>query len=479
MEKSDIQPMLKEFTYYHKLAKIREDLLTEKHLGNKLLSRDNIRLLTYNIFLRPPLINNNESDWKDERLDDFIRLLHNYDIICLQEAFEMYSSRKQKLIRAANKNGFFYYLDLQAPSFFSNYFIDGGLVILSRFPIIKHSTYYYDLGVVSDSLAQKSILYAQIEIGCSRLHLFTTHTQASYNDNLLELFISSFETRLDQINQLSSFIREVLKSEMNENLDLAILCGDLNVDALGYAKLKKNYKTNPIIIEMLESEYFKMLEVMNKNELLIENLFYKVHGYHPITYGEYNEKSGYLEQVLTHKEDIGCCQCLDYLFAVNINKNLKSNLPNIKNNTKNEFLSSNLIDFDNDLINKKLDLAKINDEEKSLFVIPNSVVVIKHLVEDLNFCKKSRVYTQLSDHYGLSCLIKYNGLKLKKNKVLIVQNYADNETNASSKNVTNRSEKSCYFNEKINFKDKSSNYSLFDSNEYKNFKEADSLIELC
>lgn len=240
MERPEIHPIESEFTFYHKKAKIHEELLTDKILGNKILSRDNIRILTYNIFLRPPLVKNNDSDWKDERLEDFLKLLHNYDIICLQEAFGMYNSRKLQLIRAANKNGFFYFLDLEAPPFYSKFLADGGLLILSRFPIVKHSTYYYNYGVVSDSLAQKSVLYAQIEIGNSKLHLFTSHTQASYNNDLVELFVASFNTRLDQIDQMARFIREVLKLEMNDYTDLALLCGDLNVDALGYNKLKKN-----------------------------------------------------------------------------------------------------------------------------------------------------------------------------------------------------------------------------------------------
>lgn len=232
MEKNDIQPIDAEYTFYHKKGNLRFHNLSEKALGNKLLERDYIRLLTYNLFLRPPLVKNNESDWKDERLDDFIKLLPNYDIICLQEVFGTYNSRKLQLIRAATKNGMFFFLDLEAPSFYSKYLADGGLLILSRFPIVKYATHYYSYGVVSDSLAKKGVLYAQIEIGNSKLHLFNTHTQASYNNDLLELFVISFKTRMEQIDEMSKFINEVLKTEYNEKNDLALLCGDLNVDAL-------------------------------------------------------------------------------------------------------------------------------------------------------------------------------------------------------------------------------------------------------
>jgi hypothetical protein len=41
-----------------------------------------LRVLTYNIFIRP-LVKNNESDYKSERLEYFYKEMPNYDIICL------------------------------------------------------------------------------------------------------------------------------------------------------------------------------------------------------------------------------------------------------------------------------------------------------------------------------------------------------------------------------------------------------------
>ncbi|KAJ2316234.1 hypothetical protein GGI00_007048, partial [Coemansia sp. RSA 2681] len=70
-----------------------------------------LRILTQNMFMRPPLIKNNKSDWKDERLDYFIEhILDNYDVICLQEMFEFASSRRSRLFAAAEKLGFKFYV---------------------------------------------------------------------------------------------------------------------------------------------------------------------------------------------------------------------------------------------------------------------------------------------------------------------------------------------------------------------------------
>jgi hypothetical protein len=108
--------------------------INPKYLDSeKVLGREHVKVLTYNIFLRPPLVKNNENDWKDERMADFIKLFENFDIICLQECFGAFNSRKQELIKYANKSGLFFYVDSPSPSFFSKYMSDGGLLTLSRY----------------------------------------------------------------------------------------------------------------------------------------------------------------------------------------------------------------------------------------------------------------------------------------------------------------------------------------------------------
>ena len=231
----EISPSFSELTYYHSKSEINKDIIEIKKNKSVLLDRKNIRLLTYNMFIRP-LTKNNENDWKDERLEDFLKIMHNYDVICLQEMFGSYSNRKSRLIRAATKNGLFYYVELSPPDFYSKYMVDGGLLILSRFPIIRYSLHHYDFGVVADSLSQKGIIYVQIEIGEGVLHLFNTHTQASYNNDLYDLFIASYKTRMHQLNQLSKFISTILIKEYVEGRDLALLSGDMNIDALQYHK---------------------------------------------------------------------------------------------------------------------------------------------------------------------------------------------------------------------------------------------------
>ena len=91
-----------------------------------------IKILSYNIFIRPPLISTYGDDYKDERLDEFVKLIGKYDIICLQEIFLPLSSRRKQLIETARKLGFKYATESPKPEFFSLLFCDGGLLVLSK-----------------------------------------------------------------------------------------------------------------------------------------------------------------------------------------------------------------------------------------------------------------------------------------------------------------------------------------------------------
>jgi len=229
--------------FFHPLM----DLNYKHFTDEKLLPRQHIKILTYNIFLRPPPVKNNENDWKDERLADFIKLLDCYDIICLQEMFGAFNNRKQELIRYANRSGLFFYCDSPSPSFFSKFLVDGGLLILSRFPIVESEFRPFKYCVLSDSLAHKGILYAKIKIGEAYLSIFNVHLQASYFGSTHYHWDISVKTRIDHVDELVNFIKEVTydrnyfleTANMKKQVGKILLMGDFNVDAHNYEKKKK------------------------------------------------------------------------------------------------------------------------------------------------------------------------------------------------------------------------------------------------
>lgn len=64
---------------------------------------ESIRLLTLNVFLRPPPIKTNDDDYKEERFQEILKIIDNYDIVCFQEMFQTATFRPERIIQAAIK----------------------------------------------------------------------------------------------------------------------------------------------------------------------------------------------------------------------------------------------------------------------------------------------------------------------------------------------------------------------------------------
>lgn len=72
-------------------------------------NKKTVKLLTLNVFLRPPPIKTNEDDYKEERFLEILKLTHEYDILCFEEMFQMGSFRIERIIEyaIANSKAFF------------------------------------------------------------------------------------------------------------------------------------------------------------------------------------------------------------------------------------------------------------------------------------------------------------------------------------------------------------------------------------
>lgn len=80
---------------------------------------------------------------------------------------------------------------------------DSGLLTLSRFPIVAQDFISYPYGIFSDSIADKGVLYTAIEVTMGThkelLHVFNTHTNASYPTNNPASMAASVEARQSQM----------------------------------------------------------------------------------------------------------------------------------------------------------------------------------------------------------------------------------------------------------------------------------------
>ncbi|CAG8500426.1 6129_t:CDS:2 [Acaulospora colombiana] len=262
--------------------------------NNAIPSFNEVRLLSINLFMRPPLIRNNASDYKEARLEYFIEnILSIYDIICLEEMFEFGSTRRQRLLEAAFKAGFEHSWTSPRNSLF-NFSIDGGLVILSRFPIRSRDRITYPYGTHSDRLSAKGALYVKIELAKDQfIHLFSTHTQASYVASP-PLSDKSVLVREQQIFLLRQFIDKAIVSRRSSHEPI-ILVGDLNVNSRPLLD-----PSDPSSVKGDSQEYLNMVKILsgegiredshvrysNEKMIGVRDVIKEHYGIHPITFAD-------------------------------------------------------------------------------------------------------------------------------------------------------------------------------------------------
>lgn len=367
------------FTFIAYLAVLlrRKKMVANNHpsikFGPKFDGRPyDVKLLSYNIFLRPPLIKNNADDYKNERLQEFMKSkMDDYDIICLQEMFNLANYRQQLLLKTAWDKGFHYYAKSVDPHWLSGKFIDAGLVILSKYPILATDGMIYVNGNQIDSWAAKQVIYAKIQVSPTFfVHVFTTHMQASYYDNEASINIINDKARASQVQEIADFV----KAKTENSPYPVIIAGDFNIDSRGE-----------------NAEYKYMMETLVAAKPAIKDMLKETYNDHPITYGDYHEHENEdndkennndnnnnentennenkinkvtvpRELHLTHTADHCCGLSIDYIFMADTEENKREKIMEVTETKVEEF-----------------------------FVDPNQFI-----------------FTQLSDHYGVSTTMRIN-----------------------------------------------------------------------
>ena len=190
-----------------------------------------IRLLSYNVFLRPPGIHSSTSDYKDRRLGLLApAVFPNFDVCCFQECFSFLTSRQDRVLHISEGYGF--KSSAVAPRRCGwTLRIDGGLAMTSRFVVSDTQFAPFDRGTASDWFPAKGVLYTRLKLSQTRsLHLFSTHTQASYDTFPSVREDPYAQIRLRQIYRIRAFIDHCLEAAQQD--DPIVVCGDFNVDAI-------------------------------------------------------------------------------------------------------------------------------------------------------------------------------------------------------------------------------------------------------
>eukprot|EP00741_Cyanophora_paradoxa_P022373 tig00021462_g21600.t1 len=183
-----------------------------------------VRILSYNIFERPACVESSRGDEKEIRLRLFAQRLDDYDVVCLQEMFWSWSARLDALLEEARARGFGHAVVSPRPFAFPPFFCDGGVVILSRFPVLRESYALYPRGTLTggDYFAAKGALWALLQMpDGSRLH--SAYLSATQREPAPVFW----QIQQRQLRALRAFVDRCMESSPGP----AVLCGDFNIDA--------------------------------------------------------------------------------------------------------------------------------------------------------------------------------------------------------------------------------------------------------
>jgi endonuclease/exonuclease/phosphatase family metal-dependent hydrolase len=173
-------------------------------------SSEELSLITYNIWALPYISNKIK-----ERLQAMPPFLAQYDVLLLQEAF---APERDRLIATLEEDyGYSYVsniLNNPTPNFF-----DGGIVLLSRYPIVNQAQFYFPDCNGAECFTDKGINYIEIIKQGRSYHIFSAHT-SSFNNDIARLY------RQNQFEQMRAFA-ESLNIPQNEPV---IYGGDFNVN---------------------------------------------------------------------------------------------------------------------------------------------------------------------------------------------------------------------------------------------------------
>ncbi|MET8676630.1 sphingomyelin phosphodiesterase [Streptomyces sp. NPDC004647] len=190
-----------------------------------------LKVLTYNVFLFSKTLYPNwgqDHRAKEIPATDFFR---GNDVVVLQEAFDNSSSEALKSNAAAqyphqtpvvgrSKSGW----DTTSGAYSSLTPEDGGVTVLSKWPIVRKEQYVYQDACGSDRWSNKGFVYAVLDVNGTKVHVVGTHTQST--DPGCDAGEAA-ATRARQFKEIDAF----LDAKAIPAGEQVMVAGDFNVDA--------------------------------------------------------------------------------------------------------------------------------------------------------------------------------------------------------------------------------------------------------
>ncbi|MCB5906038.1 sphingomyelin phosphodiesterase [Streptomyces pinistramenti] len=192
-----------------------------------------LKVLTYNTFL---MSKNLYPNWgQDHRAEaipaaDFFQ---SNDVVVLEEAFDNSSSDALKSRAAAqyphqtpvvgrSKDGW----DATGGAYSAATPEDGGVTLLSKWPVLHKEQYIYKDACGSDSFSNKGFVYAVLDVNGTKVHMVGTHTQST--DSGCKAGEAAAD-RASQLKEMDAFLdaRHIPAGEE------VMVAGDMNIDSHG------------------------------------------------------------------------------------------------------------------------------------------------------------------------------------------------------------------------------------------------------
>ncbi|MFC0601314.1 sphingomyelin phosphodiesterase [Streptomyces palmae] len=190
-----------------------------------------VDVLTYNTFLMSTTLYPNWGQQHRAQEIPAADFFQGRDAVVLQEAFDNTTSNALKANAAAaypyqtpvlgrSKDGW----DATGGGYSAVAPEDGGVTVLSKWPILRKEQYVYHDGCGSDWLSNKGFVYTVLDVNGTRVHLVGTHTQST--DPACAAGQAA-QIRAKQFKELDAFL-DAKNIPAGEQV---IVAGDLNVDS--------------------------------------------------------------------------------------------------------------------------------------------------------------------------------------------------------------------------------------------------------
>ncbi|MEU5299590.1 sphingomyelin phosphodiesterase [Streptomyces noursei] len=192
-----------------------------------------LKVLTYNTFL---MSKNLYPNWGQDHRAQAIAaadFFHGNDVVVLQEAFDNSSSDALKSQAAAeyphqtpvvgrSRSGW----DATGGAYSAVTPEDGGVTLLSKWPVLRKEQYIYKDACGSDSFSNKGFVYAVLDVNGTKVHVVGTHTQST--DSGCKAGEAAAD-RAKQLKEMDAFL-DAKNIPADEEIMVA---GDMNIDSHG------------------------------------------------------------------------------------------------------------------------------------------------------------------------------------------------------------------------------------------------------